>query len=50
VDSPQKQTVVVKRAFSHVTVGPKVAKGPDVASNVTSVDLGSKSPFSPEQF
>jgi hypothetical protein len=47
-DSPPKQADLVKSAFSLVTVGPKVVKGPDVASHVTSGDLGSKSPFSRE--
>jgi hypothetical protein len=45
-DSPPKQADLVKVTFSHVTVGPKVAKGPDVASHMTSADLGSKLPFS----
>jgi hypothetical protein len=48
--SPPKQADLVKGAFSHVTahvtVSPKVAKGPDVASHMTSADLGSKSSFS----
>ncbi len=43
VDSPPKQADLVKSAFFHVTVGPKVAKEPDVAIHMTSADLGSKS-------
>jgi hypothetical protein len=42
---PQNRRIWVKSAFSHVTVGPKVAEGPDVASHVTSADLGQSCHF-----
>ena len=35
---PQNRRIWVKGAFSQVTVSPKVAEGPDVASHVTSAD------------
>jgi hypothetical protein len=47
-DSPPKQADLVKSAFSHVTVGPKTTKGPDVASHVTKCGFGVKVAISPQ--